>query len=328
METRRVILFNAEEIHLIFSIASIMRRKGEATIIPVVPSQINDWRKSEMDIQDTIFKYWEKRGLEINRIDTGPEPEFYILGVYPKTAEDISCLYRFAEENGDRIKIWADNHMWPDFEHLKSMRKICKNFKVSPVKSVLEIIQNSGYRFPRYWEASDHALSDAEAEVWEDDLAYRIISAISVSLSIERNTMEQVFLPSIYIAIGELISGKENYEIDRLLANFGDMISFTVKAKDKIEIFEGSEKYGRPIAYADLGDVEEYADITGIMEEAIGRFPWLCAIKANGKLYTASAKIDLGDIMSLYPEMDNDTIMKVLAAEVKTYGKHPKFKFD
>jgi hypothetical protein len=198
---------------------------------------------------------------------------------------------------------------------------MCRNLIVCPNRTILDIVKQRGFFVPGPFIYADYALSTGEDAIMTNDLAFRITSAISVGKAMESLTRKQSFIPIIYLLIGEMVYNSHHREIEKMAGNFTDMINRTVAAGKRMKPY-GDNPY-RPIGYLDMGKVPEYTDVLGVIEEGLERYPWLCAVSANGHLFTASAEIpELGEILAGYKNLDDQTLLKVLAGEVKTYGSH------
>lgn len=323
---RKIILFDADALlYLIPSFAALINKYRDATIVPIYPSYINGWQIVEEHAETELVAYWRRKGVQIQTADRDLPIRLYLLGIYPRNADEMPLLWQFAEENADQIELWADNHIWPDLNYLDLLSRQCPNLKVSPGKSMLEMLDAAGYPSPPDWKGMEYSLAKDMADIYEnDDRSFRIASAFYAALSVENATGYYTIIPSAYLILGEILTGNYNREVNRLIRKFENIADVSERAWEKIETTKEFELAGRPIAFSDIGRVAKYVDIDAIADQLLEEYPWLCGIRTNDLFYIHSNILDMNEIYSSYEKfnLDANTLWKIAKAEVKTFGKH------
>lgn len=320
--TRRVILLDETNLlGLAIPLAALLRQDNSAAVIPVSPNTADAWMDREIEVENILIEYWNKRGLYVKAADKSRVAEIHVLGLYPWTKGHQEALWHFAENHGSDIASWTDNHEWPDPSFIAILNHLCPVIKVVPEQSILELI--GGSRYPKAWTRSEYALTKDFNQIAKEEIAFRIAAAVCIGSSLEENTREPTLLPSFFLAIGELIYKEYHPTVDWLAERFEKSLDFPDIVKKKLRILKMPAKAERLIAYANLGKVANYIDIFSILFDITEEYPWLCAIKANGHLYAGSDIIDLDGIFASYPGVDSGTMLKILKSEVKHFRQPP-----
>ncbi len=313
-ETRNVILFNYYEVmSLALALTVFIKQDRNATLVPVTPDNIDDWQTIEIEEQMGMEDYWSKKGAAIKTPDFSRPTRLYVVGMHPENEEDKVTIWQFIEKYGDQISLWIDNHDWPQ-SYLNNCRRIYPHLIVDPQHSPLEILFSLGYQFPSAWKDSERTLAHELYKVSSDHIAWRLGASLYYGITWENLYDDCYLMPSLFLAIGELIMDKEHPLVDEMVEHFQKMFDLTERARSKIEVSGNS----RPIAYVDLGEIENLEDIPNILLQLGQDYPWLTVIRANGKTFAGSTILDLEKIQDL-DNFNHEEILQMLKIEVEKF---------
>jgi hypothetical protein len=315
-----IILYNPSNFELIFSVASILSEYPNEQCL-VIPIKIKELLKENSDVPS------------FNEILVDQE-KILLLGLHPNNKEENLIVIDFFDHYRNSIYLWIDNHTWPP-GILTYLEGENKKIFVSPDFSCLQILDILNYPVLKTWEKGERAMMNIDLR---DKLAFRYIQAMLVNKSIGKNYNQQEYYEfSLFMSIiDEILSGKENSVISELQDSFLDMIAKTNQAKKKLSdnhpIFQQAKKRGRPVGCLMLKEIDNYLNISHLLNYGTKKFPWLCVLgftlEGNRHIYAKSKKVLIKEILSSYEniKLDDNTILQIMNAEIVNFPKRVKAK--
>lgn len=333
------ILFNPEQIELINSCASIIKKHqgGEICLLfPVktefLPQIITETNSVILenaigsDDDDDYYEDFLQEDFDLPPEDS--QEKIILVGVYPKNSKEEVELYKFVDEHSDEIILWVDNHKWSP-KLLKHLKLGPDKLKINEELTCLEILASNGYFASKEWLGMEKALIQKN---WKHNKARRYLQALEVNQAIDWNWFDgQISNAFIFTdAVYELLSRMKLYSISGLSESYLDMKNKTEKAKQRLNdrnpAFQKAKKLGRAVGSLVLrGEVDHYLDIDEVLNHGVEKYPWLCVIsvKQDGEtfIFAQSKKIPIRDIISLYKDefFNPKNCFKILNAEVVTH---------
>ncbi len=320
MRTIHKIFFDAYQPGLVYLVAAILNKIGREEIsvfIPAIPSNINN----EKSVQNIVYDL-PMPGV----MDSQNEEKIYILGIGPKNQDEEEFMLTFLERHQGSVVFCLDNHSWSK-SGWEQARKYClmKRYDLSAIGAMMAL--KNWYPIPISWQMVEKSLSSKkEATIFENPTAKRYFLSLEVSWTMDQHLDNNYYVQTFWNIVQEIADGKNNAEIS-CLADLGLLARQEAeeainRLSDDSPHFAEAKLVKRPVGYLKLGEVGEYTDITGILEEGIKKFPWLVildySIKGKEYLSGRSKEIDIDDILNYYFQLNlsKDNVLKCINAEI------------
>lgn len=338
----KIIFYNPSCPELIFSAASIISKLdsefgfegsiSEDELCYLMPMRAGDLNKNIVELARALNKDLKKIGDDYFFIQdlTEFEPEYILLGIYPKDEEDEIEIATFFDKNVDKISLWIDTHQWPD--NLKSyLRGKPGSMFLDASKTGLQILSGLNYPCSKKWLVNEEAMININLK---NQTAFRYFKAILLPhLAPNRYKPSSAYDFLTFLCLVEEVAFRgKDYHVNELVRTYRQTIEFTDEIKqtfrDDNPIFEEIRKIGRPAGYLFLETgIDDYLDIEQIIEYGMSLFPWLVVLEFPSKkdgvnaIYFGSKKIQVIEITKFYAkdDLDNNAIMKIMSAEVARY---------
>jgi hypothetical protein len=320
MGTIHKIFFDPNQLGLVFSIAAILRRIGDKEISIFIAVRPKNLAK-EKDIQGLIYD------LPVNGVlENAGNDKIYLVGIGPSNPEEEDIMLDFIARHGSEIAVWIDNHTWSEGAW-ETARQSClmKKYTSSGISALLSLDYRDQIQLD--WQMIERTLSSTkECVVFSNPVAKKYFLALEVAWVISQNIKNNYYIETFWSIVKEIADSKSNSEIS-CLADLGQLMR--QEASEAISRISGDCPYfaeakamGRPVGYLKLGEVGEYTDITGILDEGLKAFPWLVLLdySINGKeIFSGDSKeIDIDEILNFYftTDINKEDVLKAINAEI------------
>lgn len=338
----KIIFYNQSCPELIFSAASLVTKfyeesrdkesGSEDEICYCMPMRACDLNKDIIELAEALNKDLKKIGDDDYFITEDLmefEPEYILLGIYPKDKEDEIEIATFFDKNVDKISLWIDTHYWPSNLKTYLQGKPGSMF-LDASKTSLQILVNLNYPFFEKWLVTEEAMINFNLK---NRSAFRYFKAMLLPhLAKTKYKPRSAYDFLTFLCLIEEIAfqDKDPY-IAGLVRTYRQTIELTDEAKrmfrDDNPVFEKIKNMGRPAGYLFFNGGIENLDIEEMMEYGMTMFPWLVVLEFPSEIdgvssiYFASKKIPVIEIIKAYVNDDIDTvaILKIMSAEVVRY---------
>jgi hypothetical protein len=288
-------LFNYDHPELVFSMASFLLNLGDDyqneffDCIPVRASNLTeDFSEITKRLDEELEEMSGEKYFEDDEVIDLKSVKFALFGIYPKTDLDQRAIASFFDNNLERIMLWLDWHPWP--KNLTSFVNIPKKTFFNEIKTCLEVLNDEGYIFPSPWHKAEKAMLSND---FNNPVSARYWRAFLVSKSTGFNYMAKrgadfLLFNSI---VDELIDDRESSLVSDFEKDFDAMEieveEMVAKISDDHPLFAVAKQIGRPVGCLFLGEVQEYFNVSDILQLGVKKFPWLCFISYtfDGQMY-------------------------------------------
>ena len=242
----------------------------------------------------------------------------YLIGIEPTQEIQLQEWQYFAEKYGPRIKFWLSQGV--SAKALPELNKLARPFFNVPKRSQLvETLKLAGYHSWGYLEKADQAWIGTSAQkISASRTAYRYNMALIALLQMGAEPTSYQATLLVIDALKEMRSGRYSPYINQLVDWRQKSIEYTLTAltkfRDDFFYFLAAKRRSRPVGFADLGTIPDYADIPEILRFGNEIYPHLAVVhylhQGQSIVRYGSVIIDLN--LKLNPAMTAEAMYRKL----------------